>query len=147
MDIVDKVAAEIAEIPGSPSAHEIARIAIEAYQKALWTPAFDVTNRAGLLPEPRRHRASQITANVMQILDKYLCDHGDSRAHRDASEDLFETFYESGAEIISDFDRSQAGVPPRGAYGLTATELHIIETRRIEAMLRPMAMVQPLPHS
>lgn len=137
MDIVKTVADAIAEIPGQPNPREIARVAIEEYQKALWTPAFDITRRMGILPEYRRTRASQITANVMQIIDRHLCDHGDSRAHRDASSALFETFYEAGAEIITDFDRSQVGVPPRGPYGLTAQEIQIMEATRIEAMLAP----------
>jgi len=55
MDIVDKVAADIAEIPGNPSAREIARVAIEAYQRELWTPAFD---QQILQPELRRRERS-----------------------------------------------------------------------------------------
>jgi hypothetical protein len=33
MDIVEKVATDIADIPGDPSSLEIARVAIEAYQR------------------------------------------------------------------------------------------------------------------
>lgn len=139
MDIVGKVAADIEEIPGNPSAREIARVAIEAYQRELWTPAFNYTNRNGMLPELRRNRTNQLTAQIMQIVGKYLCDHGDAHGARDASRDLFEAIYESGAEVITDLDRAKAGLPPRGPYGLTAEELRIREAKLTEAMLRPLA--------
>lgn len=135
MDIVGKVAADIAEIPGNPSAHEIARVAIEAYQRELWTPHF--ADRL-VLPELRRMRAQQLTAHIMNVVGKYLCDHGEAHGARDASRDLFEAIYESGAEIITDADRSTAGLQPRGPYGMTADELRIREARLTEAMLRPM---------
>src|SRR5689334_16785386 len=99
MDIVEKVAEAIVDIPGDPSSLEIARIAIEAYQEAMWPPAFGVSNRNGMIPELRRTRAHQLTAHIMQIVGKYLCDHGEARGHRDASRDLMEAIYESGAEV------------------------------------------------
>lgn len=138
MDIVGKVAEAVAEIPGNPSPREIARIAIEAYQAALWTPAFDISSRAGMIPEMRRNRASRLTAHIMHLIGKYLCDHGEERGPRNASETLFEAIYESGADIITDGDRATAGLPPRGAYGLTAEELRIMDAKRIQAMLAPM---------
>jgi hypothetical protein len=100
MDIVEKVAADIAEIPGNPSANEIARVAIEAYQRELWTPAFNHENRYGMIPEFRRNRAHNLTAHIIHIVGKYLCDHSETRGAREASRDLFEAIYESGAEII-----------------------------------------------
>lgn len=138
MDIVGKVAADIAEIPGNPSAHEIARVAIEAYQRELWTPAFGLGNRSGMVPELRRIRAQQLTAHIMNVVAKYLCDHGEAHGARDASRKLFEAIYESGAEIITDADRATAGLAPRGPYGMTAEELRIRELRLTEAMLRPV---------
>jgi len=148
MDIVEKVAADIADIPGTPSPREIARIAIEAYQRELWTPAFDISNRAGMIPEMRRNRANQITAHIMHLIGKYICEHGsEQRNYRDASETLFEAVYESGAEIITDLDRSKAGLPPRGPYGITAHELQFMEARLMEAMLKPMPFIVPHNHS
>lgn len=138
MDIVGKVAADIAEIPGNPNAREIARVAIEAYQKALWTPAFDISSRGGMVPELRRNRASQITSHIMQLIGRYICDHGEERGSREASAVLFEAIYESGADIITDTDRATAGLAPRGAYGITAEELRIMEARRMKAMLGPL---------
>lgn len=141
MDIVGKVAAEIADIPGNPSSREVARIAIEAYQKALWTPAFDISSRGGMIPELRRNRASQITAHIMHLIGRYLCDHGDTKGSREASAVLFEAIYESGADIITDADRSTADLAPRGPYGITVQELQIIEAKSIEAMLRPLPQI------
>lgn len=146
MDIVGKVAEAIDEIPGNPSPREIARIAIEAYQTALWTPAFDISNRAGMIPEKRRYRASQLTAHIMHLIGKYLCDHGEERGARYASETLFEALYESGADIITDADRATAGLPPRGPYGITSEELRILEAKRMQAMLAPLpSFIMPHP--
>lgn len=135
-DIVEQVAAEIAEIPGDPSPLEIARIAIEAYQRALWPSYFD--RNAPLYPEHRSYRAHAITAHIINIVGKYLCDHGETRGPRDASRDLLEALYESGAEIITDADRAVAGLSPRGPYGLTREQLCILDARRTQAMLGPI---------
>lgn len=140
MNVVEKVAEAIAEIPGKPSTLEIARIAIEAYQEAIWSPTFDISNRAGMVPEFRRARAQQTTAHIMSIVGKYLCDHGEARGHRDASRELMEALYEAGAEVITDHDRATAGLAPRGPYGLTAEELRIRENRLLEVMRQPMPM-------
>jgi len=138
MDIVDKVAEAIEDIPGNPTTTEIARVAIEEYQKALWTPAF---NPHTLYPELRRARANALTAHIMHLVGKYICEHGEQRNHRDASETLFEAIYESGAEIVTDLDRRNAGLEERGAYGLTREQLRILEMKRMEAMLAPLPSI------
>lgn len=135
MNIIDIVAADIAEIPGHPSPREIARIAIEAYQRELWTPAFD--RRGPPMPELRRIRANQLTAHIMHIISDYLCDHDGARGPRDASRDLFEAIYESGAEIVTDYDRATVGLQARGQYGMTPQELQIREARYLQAALGP----------
>lgn len=142
MDIVESVAETIAEIPGDPSSLEIARIAIEAYQRALWVSHFDM--KAPAYPELRHHRARALTAHIMSIVCKHLCDHGGARGHRDASRELFEALYESGAEVITDADRAAAGLPARGPYGLTIEQLRILDERYMEAMLRPTSMLLPV---
>lgn len=139
MDIVDKVAADIAEIPGNPSAREIARVAIEAYQRELWPPAFE---RHHVLPEMRWVRAQRLVAFIMSAIGKHLCDHGEHQGARDASRDLFEALYEAGAEVVTDADRAIAQLPPRGPYGLTAQDLALLEQRRLEVMRAPL-MVPP----
>lgn len=138
MDIVKTVADAIAEIPGQPSPREIARVAIEEYQKALWTPLFDRENRYGLVPELRRNHANALTAHIIHAIGDYLCRHGEVDGLREASAKLFEAIYESGAYIVTDADRQAAGLDMRGPYGLTRQELQILEMKRIEAMLAPM---------
>ena len=136
MDIVEKVAADIIEIPGNPSPREIARIAIEAYQDALWPP-MDFNARS-ITIDRRRIRAQQLTAHIMHAIEKYLCQHGEVDGAREANATLFEMLYEAGADIITDLDRANAGLPPRNHSGLTREELYIMEAKRIEAMLKPM---------
>lgn len=140
MDIVEQVAEEIAGIPGDPSNLEIARIAIEAYQRAIWSPALDWRDR-GMRLELRRARTTQLTGHIMHIVGKHLRDHDKGHGFRDCSEEIFGALYESGAEVVTDADRATAGVPRRDPYGMTAEEVRIMEARRIEAMLKPM---QPL---
>lgn len=134
MDIIEKVAKAI-RVRDSQDEFAIARAAIEAYQDAIW-PVRHFSDR--LEVEHRRNKANALTAHVLNVIGKYLCDHGDARGHRDASRDLMQMFYESGADIITDADRSAAGLPARGPSGLTAEELRILEARRIEMMLKPM---------
>lgn len=138
MDIAEKVAAEIDAIPGQPTTYEVARVAIEAYQREMWTPHFDLSRKFRLFPELRRNRASQLTAHIMNLISKYICDHGDHDLHRRASGDLFEAIYESGCDVITDADRKAVGLPDRGPYGMTSEEMRIMEARHTEAMLSPM---------
>ncbi len=135
MDIVKTVADAIAEIPGKPSPQEIARVAIEEYQKALWPPLFDREYR--FAPEPRWHHANAITAHIMHLIGRHLCDHGEANGPKEVSRELFEAVYESGAYIVTDADRSTAGLPQRDRHGLTREELHILELKRTEALLAP----------
>jgi hypothetical protein len=139
MDVVKTVADAIAGIPDRfPSAEVVARVAIEEYQKALWTPLFDQESRFGFVPELRRRHAQMLTAHIMQAIGDYLCRHGEEDGLREASEKLFEMIYESGAYVLTDADRQAAGLPMRGPYGLTMEELKIMEMKRIEAMLSPI---------
>lgn len=135
-DIVEAVAAEIADIPGKPTTSEIARVAIEAYQRALWPNHFALLTP--MYPQHRQQRAHAMTAHIMNIVGKYLCDHGEAHGPRDASRELFEAIYESGAEIITDADRVAAGLPARGPYGLTREQLKILDARYTQALLAPM---------
>lgn len=136
MDVVQKVAAAI-RARDSQDEFAIARAAIEAYQDAIW-PVHHFSDKFSVAPELRRNKANALTAHVMNVISKYLCDHGDAHGHRDASRALMQMFYESGADIITDADRAAAGLPDRGPSGLTREELQIMEARRMEAMLAPM---------
>ena len=139
MDVVQKVAAAI-RARDSQDEFAIARAAIEAYQDAIW-PVHHFSDKFSFAPELRRNKANALTGHVMNVIGKYLCDHGDARGHQDASRALMQMFYESGADIITDADRAAAGLPDRGPSGLTREELQIMEARRMEAML---AQVPPM---
>lgn len=136
MDIVKIVAEAIEAIPGRPSSAEIARVAIEEYQNALWPP-IDFNSRT-LTIDRRRLRAESLTAHIMHAIGDYLCRHGEVDGAREASRKLFEMLHEAGAYIVTDLDRSEAGLPHRDHNGLTRDELRIMEAKHIEAMLRPM---------
>ncbi len=47
-----------------------------------------------------------------------------------------------GAEIISDSDRAQYGLSPRGPDGWTAEEITALEQKRLEALTKPMNFSQ-----
>jgi hypothetical protein len=94
-----------------------ARAAIEAYQAALWPP-IDFGSRT-LTIDRRRMRADALTAHIMHAIGDYLCRHGEQDGAREASRALFKMLYEAGADIITDLDRANAGLAPRGTsdYG------------------------------
>lgn len=137
--LIAKIAQAIDDIPGNPSSLEIARVSIEEYQRAIWPAAFDTSySMRRTYPELRRARASNITANIMHIVRKYIYD---NKSVSNASRELMETLYESGAEIITDADRAVVGLSTRDSYGLTSEELRIIEARRIQVTL---GSIQPM---
>jgi hypothetical protein len=111
-----------------PLVHHVALAAIEAYQKALWTPYFDRPHGMAY-PERRRTWANSLTSHIMNIVGKYLCRHGEVDGAREASRELFEALYGAGAYIVTDVDRANAGLAVRGPYGLTAEEMKIMELK------------------
>lgn len=139
-EMVEQVAQAICGDDNPDNVLEIHRIrasaAIEAYQRALFPP-MDFSSRS-LTVDRRRMRADAITAHIMHVIGKYLCDHGDENGHREASRALFDMLFQAGADIVTDLDRSNAGLPPRDHNGLTREELQIMEHKRIEAMLSPV---------
>lgn len=147
MDIVKKVAEDIAEIPGTPSPEVIARVAIEAYQREIWSPYFSTSWTGQLVPELRRVRATQLTAHIMHLLSEQIRDEGFLDHRRDASNKLFEMFYETGADIIRDLDRRMTGLATRGPYGYTPEELRMIEDRKFLAMMEPIMALTMKPPS
>jgi hypothetical protein len=94
----------------------------------------------------RQQRADELTARVMSVIGKYLERH-DGEACRDAGHALFDLFYGSGVEVISDADRAAAGLLQRDEQGLTPEELQILEARRMQIMLAPMppVLIRDLP--
>jgi hypothetical protein len=139
-DVIEQVAQAICGDDNPENVLEIhrarAHAAIGAYQAALWPPV-DFGSRT-LTIDRRRMRADAITAHIMHAIGDYLCRHGDVDGAREASRALFKMLYEAGADIVTDLDRSKAGLAPRDHNGLTRDELQIMEMKRIEAMLSPV---------
>lgn len=157
-DAIERVARALCEEKLWPGAFEqetqgnrdawrsAARAAIEAHQGALWPP-MDLNSRS-LMIDRRRMRADAITAHIMHAIGDYLCRHGETDGAREASRTLFKMLYEAGADIVTDVDRSNAGLAPRDHNGLTREEMQIMEAKRIEAMLSPLPpMFVAHPHS
>jgi hypothetical protein len=90
------------------------------------------------LIDKRRLRAMQLTALIMQIVSKYVPDDRERDLHRDLHYELQEALENVGAEIVSDFDRQQYGLSPRGPDGWTMEEIIELEKRRLELMYAPM---------
>jgi hypothetical protein len=85
-----------------------------------------------------------LMAQIMQIVGKYIPDDRERDLERDLYYELQEALEKAGAEIISDFDRQQYGLPPRGPDGWTMEEIVELEKRRLEMMFAPMPpMVMP----
>jgi hypothetical protein len=67
-----------------------------------------------IVTDSRLYRAQQLTAMIMNIVGRFMCEHGDNRGNRDASRALLEIFHAEGAELITDQMRAEAGLPRRG---------------------------------
>jgi len=62
----------------------------------------------------------------------------DNDQYRDVHRAIFDCLWRSGAEIITDIDRHDADLPPRGNNGWTNEHLRILEMKRTEALLGPI---------
>lgn len=71
---------------------------------------------------------------VMQAIGKYVPNNDLKYAHRE----LFDALQAAGVDIITNEDRTKAGLPPRGPMGWTSRELQILEAKWMEALLSPM---------
>ena len=87
----------------------------------------------------RRMRAMSLTAQIMQLVSKHVPYDPDRDLMRDLHYELLEALERHGAEIVSDFDRQEFGLPPRGPDGWTMEEIIALEQRRMEMLTRPMA--------
>lgn len=86
----------------------------------------------------RRMRAMAITHQIMSIVGSYIPRDQERDLARDLQYELMEALERHGAEIVSDFDRQEYGLPPRGPDGWTMEEIVALEKRRLEVMLAPM---------
>jgi hypothetical protein len=94
--------------------------------------------------DKRRLRAMALTSQILHIVAKYVPHDRERDCLRDLSCELQEQLENAGAEIISDFDRQQYGMSPRGPDGWTMEEIIELEKRRLEMMYAPMPpMVMP----
>lgn len=85
----------------------------------------------------RRRRSEGLVHVIMQWLQPYLAD--DINYGRVAGE-LFNLLRERGYEVLSDFDRQEIGLPPRGPDGWTVEEIIALEKARLDAITRPMVL-------
>lgn len=89
----------------------------------------------------RRRRAEALVANTMRVLDGIIPD----GRKRDAYYALLDSYIGAGVEVLTDQERADAGLQPRGELGWTPQELHALEAKRLEALMRPVAMFLPTP--
>lgn len=92
----------------------------------------------------RHKRAAALTSFIVHTVSKYICDCDRMRKPmRDLHDELFAEFHKTGVEIVSDYDREAAGLPPRGPEGWTIEELIALEKRRLELLRAPISMIFP----
>lgn len=91
--------------------------------------------------DKRRMRAMALTSQIMHIIGKYVPRDVERDAMRDLHYELQDALEKAGAEIISDYDRQQCGLSPRGPDGWTMEEIVALEKRRLELMYAPMPPV------
>ena len=93
-------------------------------------------------PDRRRQRAQMFAAEVLRIVNRYVCDHGEENHDnmKHLHRELFGLFYNQGFDTVTDLDRANAGLPLRDDKGWTADELRMLEHARIAAMGRPVFM-------
>lgn len=84
----------------------------------------------------RRRRAEAFVALAMDALEDIIPD----GLRRDAYHALVDAYNKAGIEALTDRDREEAGLAPRGELGWTPDELRALEAKRWEVMTRPMVM-------
>lgn len=89
------------------------------------------------LPDARHLRARSLSAQILRVLGPYIAD----RNWRDVQEALELLLSREGVEVLTDEDRANAGLPPRGPTGWTTDELLAYEKRKLEVMLQPLPTV------
>jgi hypothetical protein len=94
--------------------------------------------------DKRRLRAQALVHRILQIVSKHLSDEDYRRnALREINYDLMELCMKEGVEIITDYTRTDMGLPQRGPDGWTMEEIIALEQRRLELMYAPLTMTIP----
>lgn len=99
-------------------------------------------------PNRRKMRADALAAMTMRAVERYLDNSPEALDHnvrKRAHQELFDMFYQVGADIVTDLDRANAGLPARNSEGYTDEELQILEASKREMMIRPMLGTVLLP--
>ncbi|TGP93814.1 MULTISPECIES: hypothetical protein [unclassified Mesorhizobium] len=81
--------------------------------------------------EHRMNRAMSVANTVWREIRDFIphnCQH-------EAFDRMLNVFHQHGVEIITDRDRRDMGLPPRGPDGWTAEEIFVLEQLRLDAMM------------
>jgi hypothetical protein len=82
----------------------------------------------------RRRRADVVAHHVWQEIRKHV----DRDRERDVFYALQDALTTIGVDMVTDYDRQQLGLPPRGPDGWTPDELVAMERLRLDALMRPI---------
>lgn len=96
----------------------------------------------------RERRAMGLTSAVLNIVLPHLREAQGREAKwaaRHIQEQLMDLFARDGIEILSDHDRQQYGLPPRGPDGWTVNEIIAMEKLKLEIMTKPITFELPSP--
>lgn len=92
----------------------------------------------------RHERTKPLTHMILQIIRPHIRDDEEGRYY-DRENIIFaeieKQLQDVGAEVITDYTRQEAGLPPRGPDGWTLEEILALEKRRMELLTRPLASV------
>jgi len=108
--------------------------------------ATEVMREQDLKLNLRRMRAEMFVSAVLNELRPFLreedgpCD----RPERDAYYALLKLFIDQGVDVITDYTRQEAGLPPRDGEGWTRDELVALEAARLALIMRPMGFYPKL---
>lgn len=80
------------------------------------------------LPDLRKRRADMLTAMVMNLIERFLRNDDEVDARGYAARALREFFFTVGVEVITDFERTMAGLPLRDNEGYTEDQLNRLMT-------------------
>jgi hypothetical protein len=96
----------------------------------------------------RSRRAVALTTAVLERLGPRIdatnpddLPHDITRLVHDA---MFEVMSEQGVEVLTDYDRKQLGLPPRGPDGWTVEEIMALEQSRLELLTQPFSAFLPI---